>query len=775
MRTTPIQTHMAVFGLLAILVVAAPSPSPAINPGDTNEGQWMGGTEQYDSFTGDQGDYVSFILLDVNNEAYYRPGLKIYNAGGTLIQTANGERAAVIRNFRLPQNGTYYIVIGGSGIIGRIYDGVLSFVKTNDPNDGGDLSYGAVYDGTLSPDGDIDGFRFAAESGDKVTIVVDDTDGLATFSPYIDLVGPNGLVTQASGGQTASISNRELSAAGDYSIFVWGGEPNWGGGAYELTLIDAGSIPTPTPTPIPLPMPDMTFASADAGPTAPVRIHPGEALSIGAFIENLGQPAGPFWVEFWGSRTGGLTLDEFLTESLYIPGLPLQGTYPYEQRLGLYSIPDGPYTVVMVIDRPNMVTEWNEANNRAVVSDGRVLTLRPPQNIDLAVQWFDVDSPLQAGGLTQFRGVVQNIGTENSGFFWIEFWSSPPAIYPELGTMIADSIPVDNLAPGEYVDLSMYPRPVYQVPPSTGHVGVFADRTDWVRELDETNNYLFVRDVNIERAGEPAVFLSDSSLSPSGETGKLDILYDLEVQNFNFWPESPTELQPGQLLNLDVTIANQGPNAAQPFYLEFWGSQTGGLTLDDFLVDSVLVNGLNPGEARRMVLAKNLYAIPDGPYTVVAAADRLGSAGDFDLNWLNNRKPVAGKQLLTIRPVTQANLVVEGFDILSSPTIQAGQLLSFLGQVRNTGSQTVGHFWIEFWISGDQMYPTTDWYLCESIYISGLGPGGVVPLSTFPRIAYNTFPTPGSYSIGCFADATDLINETDETDNYQFRPGAWLY
>ena len=90
-----------------------------------------------------------------------------------------------------------------------------------------------------------------------------------------------------------------------------------------------------------------------------------------------------------------------------------------------------------------------------------------------------------------------------------------------------------------------------------------------------------------------------------------------------------------------------------------------------------------------------------------------------------------------------------------------------VAKVRNAGTENSGTFWIEFWGSRDQSYPQLDFILCDSIKIENLAPGEMLDLAKYWCIMYGDVP-PGNYAIVCFVDRVDQVNETDESDNYQF-------
>ena len=510
-----------------------------------------------------------------------------------------------------------------------------------------------------------------------------------------------------------------------------------------------------TPPPVVPAGVNLVLSNCDISPVAPVQVMPNGPIALGAFIENRGaDAAGPFWTEVWGSRTGGLTLDRFLGDSLYLlGGLASGGSYSWATSTSLYGVPDGPYTVVYHVDRPGEVAESNERDNRAVVRAKRLLVIRPQTVADLAVESFAMPpNPAQSGGSVAFTGRVVNRGRTITGQFWIEFWGSWDWPYPNLNFFLCDSIFVENLNPGMWVDLSAYPRQLYDVPEGVFMVGCFADRDDSVSEWDETNNYQFVDGQVFNRA------------SRESRPAKAGAGADIVVRSADVSPVVPVQLAPGDTITVTVEVANVGTADTGPFWLEYWGSRDGGVTLADFLADSTRFANLAPGQTVRISTAKRLYGIPDGPYSVVVFADRPQDVSET--NEANNRLTVAGKRLLMIRPPTGANLALENFGCNI-----AGATIALDGTVRNTGGGDAGPFWIEFWASpGDPDYPWLDRYLCDSVRVNNLAPGGALSLLGILRPIY---PLPaGTYAVVGFVDRPDQVAETDETDNYAIVRGA---
>lgn len=228
---------------------------------------------------------------------------------------------------------------------------------------------------------------------------------------------------------------------------------------------------------------------------------PGARIQIALRLWNRGLvPANtPFWLELWGSRAGGLVLSEFLANSRIVNGLNALTAYDLLDVITLNSMPDGPYTVVVVADRTNNVTEVMKNNNRSAVAGKRLLELRPIRPINLrVVQFRFAPNPVGRGDWIKFSGTILNDGSEYTGPFWIEFWASRSKTVPTLDFPICDSIFVETLRPGQQVFLTPYQRTLYRnVPPGEYSIVCVVDRPDNIAETDESDNFMVTNKVAI--------------------------------------------------------------------------------------------------------------------------------------------------------------------------------------------------------------------------------------------------------------------------------------
>jgi hypothetical protein len=490
-----------------------------------------------------------------------------------------------------------------------------------------------------------------------------------------------------------------------------------------------------------------------------MQVPPGDPIVVSAFVENTEASfAGPFWVELWGSRYGGLTIDSLLTNSVRLDGMPGGASYSWQATQPLLSVPDGRYTVLYYVDRPGEVPETNECDNRAVVTSKSILVVRPQTNVDLVVENFSMlPNPAISGQPIFLSGQVVNRGSEPSGLFWIEFWGSWDQHYPNLNFQLCDSIWVANLDPGTSVSLADYSRQLYDVSAGTFWVGCHADRPDQINERDETNNYQFLAGHRLNTAA-PAGLHGDDSAS-----GRQQTEPDLVITHVHFSPAAPAQIQPGQDVDIGVIVFNQGTVDAGPFWVEYFGSQLGGLGPWAQIIDqSDRIPGLAAGTSFSITGLKPLAGIADGSWTVVAIADRLEEVAESDEG--NNRYVVPANRALVVRPAITVNLVLDDFS-LTSGVLSPGQPMQVNATVRNDGTTSSGLFWIEFWALAEKCYPTLDFIISDSIRVPNLAPGEVLTLTDHTATMYGWIP-PGTYAIGCYVDRADQVGETEESDNY---------
>ncbi len=488
--------------------------------------------------------------------------------------------------------------------------------------------------------------------------------------------------------------------------------------------------------------------AVDFNPSAPDPAQPGNPLALSSWRIKGVNTTKPVWLEFFASKTGGFTLSRFggtITNSSVLNGFT-EGTRTITPSQTLNWLPDGIYTIVGFANRPGTggPFETNYADNWAPLA-GKRLRVRNTQvpNCNLVLE-----NPTFArnGNTVTVTGAVRNTGasaTPDYGF-WIE------TAYGDLSSegnfmhqgYIGGGVKVGRLAPNEVYNYSQ--TGTTPVPNRT--LAIMADSTDVVPETEERDNWKFDGWIGVACGTVLDVGIVNASIAS-------DQL-------------APAELDPSELLYVSFRVINRSAVDSGWMWIEFFASETGGL--------STLRSGVPLLRSRQInVPANSSYpysigmdfeGIPDGIYSVVAIVNRCGVAqnpGD-SIPYMgegDNLYRLPGRVILKNTAEANANIRWTNHTV----TKGAQNLITITGTVQNIGTGPARPFWTE------AFYGVVDPKTGEFTPNGQIG-GGVLSASiaagatTSPNITGN-IPN-GIWVIGVIADSTDLVPETDETNNW---------
>jgi hypothetical protein len=487
---------------------------------------------------------------------------------------------------------------------------------------------------------------------------------------------------------------------------------------------------------------DIVLSSADFSPASPTAVQPGSVINLSWTAQ--GAP-GQFWCEALLSKTGGFDILNFggtLTQSSLwnFPGG--QATHSPGNQV-VNWIPDGTYTVIPIINRPGTggPSEPTYTNNTFPIA-GKRIYVHNSQGANCDLAWSSQPSFTVNGSSVTISGVVKNNGpgaTPSYGF-WIE------AMY---GTFTPELLfqPGGYIAGGQKVLTSLPSGGTYSysqtgtAPPGSDFL-VIIDSTDIVPESEERNNW-WGWGVYRDGRGTVDVGVTAASIASS--------------------QLAPTELNPSGSLQWSATIKNYKSTPTGPFWIELFHSQTGGAICPNSGITFTASEkiSLNGGETRTFNFVQPINKIPDGIYSLVVVANRNSvpdNPGD-DWPW-DNSYTMPGRVLLHNSTTPAANLRWS-----SGPNVtRTGNSVSVSGVVTNSGSGASGPFWTEAFygtMSQEGRFYKIG-FVAGGQYNGGLNPGatGTVNIS-------GSVPN-GAWVIGVCADSTDIVPETDETDNYSY-------
>lgn len=472
---------------------------------------------------------------------------------------------------------------------------------------------------------------------------------------------------------------------------------------------------------------------------------PPQDLQVSLTVHNWGLAvAGPNWAHVYVSRDAALSADDFLwLQGIRVPPLASGAEYTTAILAGMPAVPMGVYRLLGQCDVLNEVAETFEDNN---VFDAGPFIVGPELELIPRVTTVTLSGQLPPQDL-QVNVLVHNAGLTTASANWAHVYVSSDEFLSPDDYLWIQGILIPTLPAGAAYQTGI-PVGAPPLPLGAYFMLVQCDVTNAVPEAIEDNNIL--------------------------NAGPLLVGPDLAFESTAF-----TELQPNVVSSLGVQfsesgtsvavalhVVNRGILPAGPFWLEIWGSRTGGLLLDDFLFNSRFVAGLGPLGHWDLDDILSLNSVRDGPYTFTPVLDRTGNVVEVYEN--NNRAPVAEKRLVEIRAIRGINLRIPLFRFAPNP-IRPGCQLKFNGSIVNEGDEHSGPFWVEFWGASSKGIPTPEFPLCESIYIPNLRPGQQIYLMPYQRTVHWNVPI-GDCSIMLVLDRPDNISEYDETDNYFIVP-----
>ncbi|NYT07502.1 MAG: hypothetical protein GKC05_04515 [Methanomicrobiales archaeon] len=260
-------------------------------------------------------------------------------------------------------------------------------------------------------------------------------------------------------------------------------------GSGSLT-IQGSTQPTPssTLTPVPTTPPPSGTAQPDlvvTGVSAPSSASSGERIALVSTVQNTGSVSASYsYTYFYLSQdttidTGDTYLGRIYTSSL-APGASKTVSYSITLPSGT---PAGSYHLCVMADGTARVGESHEDNN--VASAGITVTGLPlPDLVAVSVTGPATSSP---GGIISVQATVRNGGTAPSGETRAGIYLSGDSSIT-TGDILLGSVSLPGLATGSTTTLSGYVMIPVGVTPASYYLGIIADDTAVVEELDEGNN-----------------------------------------------------------------------------------------------------------------------------------------------------------------------------------------------------------------------------------------------------------------------------------------------
>jgi hypothetical protein len=253
----------ATFGAYKLRLAVAGQTTVNADPNDNHGGTIASGTTKFASindwgdidvyrFTANVGQRVVLSLSDLSSggtsDGGLYPYVAVYGPNGALIDAEQSPTDPYIE-FSAAATGSYNIVVTGAGATVGAYKLRLAVAGqttvNTDPDDGhgGALASATTRSASINDWGDIDVYRFTANSGQRVVLTVSDTSAGGTtdggFYPYFTVYGPDGAIITAEQSPTDPFIEFAAAATGSYNVVVTGSGATLG--AYRLRLNTMGT------------------------------------------------------------------------------------------------------------------------------------------------------------------------------------------------------------------------------------------------------------------------------------------------------------------------------------------------------------------------------------------------------------------------------------------------------------------------------------------------------------------------------------------------------
>jgi subtilase family serine protease len=294
---------------------------------------------------------------------------------------------------------------------------------------------------------------------------------------------------------------------------------------------------------------------------------------------------------------------------------------------------------------------------------------------------------------------------------------------------------------------------------------------------DASDRALAVASVSAINAGTSIAASSETGYIPINITGSYYIIYKIEFTNgtnttVNFAskaitinspnldltvssPTAPATAVTGSTISLTCLVVNTGTVAASKSDLAYYLSTDEIFDPSDILLGTSLNNTLAAGAtSARTTTCTIPYNANSGNKFILFVADYANAIAE--MNETNNvvSMPIN---------ITLADIDLTILSPVASSNPQAGQTIYVNSVVKNIGTATSKTVTLGYYLSKDSLYDINDIFIGSgSTYQTVIG-GTSIKVQTQVTIPDATIP--GAYYLIYFADYSEMITETNETNN----------
>lgn len=481
---------------------------------------------------------------------------------------------------------------------------------------------------------------------------------------------------------------------------------------------------------------------------APASVTAGDSLVVAESVRWIGTgTSGSFRVAVYASTDLAFDSGDTLVGARTVPDLAVGSDSSSAQT---YTVPasltSGTYFLALVVDDQNAVGENNENDN--VLWATQPLTVQGANLPDLT--WQSVSfSPTAAspGDSLTLSDTVRNVGSQAAS-------AARLGVYLSLDGQIdaSDTLVSFRSLSGLGVNQTDTGSGTVTLPTNladgTYQVLWMADDLGQVAETNENNNV---------QPGLGTLVIGSGGGSSLCELVPQDITFSPAVQDV------------GQLIQVDESVLNVGPNPAPTFQMAVYLSTDAVWDTSDRLlgfrtIPTLGVNQTSASVNQSFQLPGDLSA---GIYRLILVADDSGLANETNEN---NNVLVANVSLgVTVPPLPD----LVGDSISYSPSsVGQGGALNINETVRNSGTAGAGPFRVAVYLSPNPSVTPSD-VLLGSRIVNSLGQGQTSGANTPYTVPSNL--AAGTYFVGLFVDDLSQVAELHEGNNVQMAAGTLNY
>jgi len=201
------------------------------------------------TFSANAGDHATVTIAKLSGGASFNPRLEVISPSGYTQGAAAGTVGARL-DLQAESTGVYTVLASdsfqtGAGSFQIQLAQIPEPFSVLDSDEGGSLTNGASHLGIITA-GDVDLWTITGHSGDRIIVQLSKTAGGASFTPQLELFGPDGTRLAHDSRTLASRVDIQAAMDGTYTVQVSAVTPD-GAGSYQLQIVQTpGGLTVPS-------------------------------------------------------------------------------------------------------------------------------------------------------------------------------------------------------------------------------------------------------------------------------------------------------------------------------------------------------------------------------------------------------------------------------------------------------------------------------------------------------------------------------------------------